>query len=205
MNQLQFANAFASLTGALSRDGMKKSNYFFPGIVSTLFVSVVILTLLARIGGAQQRTGHDGATLKNVLTTPDEGRWHLEPGEKWKYKSDPPTSGRHSPSSIKPGFFFDSQTPEKLVHSLEHGIIVIYYDNPPSRVLKHLFDLAETYTGYWDGVIATPKPGLGQTVILTAWRRMLHLNLFDIDQANLFIHAFRGKGPENRRDRRKEE
>lgn len=61
-------------------------------------------------------------------TLPDEGRWHMEPGEHWEYRSTPPTSGPHDPKWIKAGFYGTSQTPEKLVHSLEHGDVVIYYD-----------------------------------------------------------------------------
>jgi len=49
----------------------------------------------------------------------------------------------------------------------------------------------------WSGIVATPMPGIGEAVVLTAWRRMLRLDTFDAATAAAFIDAFRGRGPEN--------
>lgn len=43
----------------------------------------------------------------------------------------------------------------------------------------------------------TPRPGLGETIILAAWRRTLTLDPFDGDAAAAFIDAYRGRGPEH--------
>lgn len=132
-----------------------------------------------------------------VETMPDEGRWHLEPGEKWEYKSTPPTSGPHDPKWTRPGFYTEKQPPEKLVHSLEHGVVVIYYDRPGPRALSRMKEWAKRYTGKWDGIIVTPLPGLGNGIVLTAWRKRLRLESFDAQRARSFFEAFRGHGPES--------
>ena len=141
-----------------------------------------------------------GGDLANVKTMPDEGRWHLHPGEHWTYDSFPPTSGPHDPVPTPPGFYRKRQPPEKLVHALEHGNIVIYYAHPASEVMARLKKWAKTDTGRFDGVIVTPLPGLGSEVILTAWTKLLRLKPFDLHQAEAFLHAFRGKGPERGHD-----
>jgi hypothetical protein len=84
-----------------------------------------------------------------------------------------------------------------LVHALEHGHIVIYYDKPDAEALKTLRVWSGLYSGQWDGVVVTPKPGLGQKIVLTAWAKRLDQNQLDMPLAAAFIDAFRGRGPEN--------
>ena len=144
---------------------------------------------------SQQEEAPAGPT--GTETLPDEGRWHLEPGETWEYRSTPPTSGPHDPKWIKSGFYRTVQPPAKLVHSLEHGVVVIYYDRPAPDVLATLRGWTAKYPGKWDGVIVAPLPGLGRKVVLTAWRKRLRLDPFDADRAQAFIDAFRGHGPES--------
>lgn len=60
----------------------------------------------------------------------DLGRDHV-PKEKWekfKYNSNPPTSGPHDVDWIKAGAYASPQGDGFLVHSLEHGYIIISYD-----------------------------------------------------------------------------
>ncbi len=136
-------------------------------------------------------------SLSAVQTFPDAGRSHVLPGEHVTYADDPPTSGPHDPTPVQPGFYRSPHRPEYLVHSLEHGNIVIYYDQPGGDVLKTLRAWAGLYNGTWDGIVVTPKQGLGRTVILTAWTKMLRLDSFNVDAGAAFIDAFRGRGPEN--------
>ncbi|NDP38646.1 MAG: DUF3105 domain-containing protein [Rhodoferax sp.] len=139
-------------------------------------------------------------TLDKLQTFPSEGRYHLEPGEKWEYGQTPPTSGPHDPVPIKPGFYQTRQAPEKLVHSLEHGSVVIYYETLTPSALRQLKGWAKRYHGKWDGIIVTKLPGLGGAVILTAWTKLFRLDFFDPDKALAFIDTFRGHGPENGQD-----
>lgn len=136
------------------------------------------------------------AALDNVETMPSEGGGHVAQGQGVPYQSDPPTSGPHWPTPVRAGFYGDRQSPEMLVHALEHGNIVIYYDVAGTETLDSLRAWAGHFVGVWDGVVAAPKRGLRGEVILTAWHRMLRLDPFDAAAAAAFIDAYRGRGPE---------
>lgn len=57
-----------------------------------------------------------------------DGRDHLPEGTKIYYKFNLPTSGDHYPSWISKGFYDEPRPDGNLVHSLEHGYIIIWYD-----------------------------------------------------------------------------
>lgn len=166
-------------------------------ILSLALVALSVTGALAHEAMPAKQVPADDKALENVQTFPSEGRYHLEPGEKWEYGQTPPTSGPHDPVPTKPGFYKTPQAPEKLVHSLEHGNIVIYYEKPTPSALRQLKRWAKQHDGKWNGIIVTRLPGLGRTVILTAWTRLLRLDSFDPVKASAFIDAFRGKGPEH--------
>lgn len=108
-----------------------------------------------------------------------------------------PASGDHAPAPVPPGFYEDRIITEALVHSLEHGHVVIYYDDPGPAVLEQIREWTLRHQGPWDGVVAVPYPGLGAELVLTAWTRRLRLPEFSADTAWIFIDDFRGRGPEN--------
>lgn len=57
----------------------------------------------------------------------DLGRGHVQIGEKVEYNSNPPTSGKHYEEWIKAGIYDEPKDDRNLVHSLEHGYIVMSY------------------------------------------------------------------------------
>lgn len=57
-----------------------------------------------------------------------DGRDHLPEGTVIDYKFNPPTSGNHYASWITKGFYDEPRADGNLVHSLEHGYIVLWYD-----------------------------------------------------------------------------
>ena len=134
--------------------------------------------------------------LDAVKTRPDLGRGHVPPGQGVSYGDPFPTSGPHDPKWVEPGFYRTPQTPERLVHAVEHGNIVIYYDKPGDGVRQTLDWWTGLYGGQWSGVVVAPAPGLGAAVVLTAWRKVLRLQPFDGAAAAAFVDAFRGRGPE---------
>ena len=98
--------------------------------------------------------------------------------------------------TVEPGVYQEQQARETLVHSLEHGLIVIYYDQPDPAAFDILKDWAGLYGGPWSGIVVAPKAGFGEAIVLTSWNRLLRLGPFDPDAAAAFIDAFRGRGPE---------
>jgi hypothetical protein len=135
--------------------------------------------------------------LSKVKTIPAKGTTHLRPGQNYNYSEIYPTSGPHASRGTPPGFYDTPQRSVGLVHALEHGNIVIYYDKPGEKALEALRSWTALYPGAWDGVIATKKAGIGVSVVLTAWTKRLNLERFDRAAAAAFIDLFRGRGPEN--------
>lgn len=136
------------------------------------------------------------AALSRVRTMRYEGTGHLSPGQSAHYRGDPPTSGAHDRNWIEPGFYDAPQFRSRLVHALEHGNVVIYYDRPDPATRATLESWTGLFRGQWSGLVVTPGAGLGTTIVLTAWRRTLRLKQFDAAAAAAFIDRFRGFGPE---------
>jgi hypothetical protein len=136
--------------------------------------------------------------LARVETTPDRGGGHLEPGQGHSYGIAFPTSGIHDRVPIGPGFYTEPQRATQLVHSVEHGHIVIYYEDPGAEARDTIEAWTTLFGGNWDGVVAVPSSGLGKAVVLTAWRKMLKLDTFEPASAAAFVDAYRGRGPENK-------
>jgi type II secretory pathway pseudopilin PulG len=135
--------------------------------------------------------------LDAVETKQSKGRRHLSAGESYNYGETFPTSGPHALTWAPTGFHETAPHPTLVVHALEHGNIVIYYDQPGDEVLETLEDWTGLYTGRWDGLLAVPMSGLGKSLMLTAWTRQLRIDKFDAPLAAAFIDAYRGRGPEH--------
>ncbi|MEM7222423.1 MAG: DUF3105 domain-containing protein [Pseudomonadota bacterium] len=135
--------------------------------------------------------------LDAVQSHPNRGRSHFSPGGSYNYGEPFPTSGPHDPIWLDPGFYHAAMPATRIVHSLEHGNVVIYYDRPGDDVMEMIEDWVGLYPGQWDGLIATPSPGLGSAVMLNAWTKSLELDPFDPIAAAAFIDTYRGRGPEN--------
>ncbi len=137
------------------------------------------------------------SALTRVEVRRSEGRGHLGGGRQINYGANPPTSGPHYPATVAAGFYDTAKSRSNLVHSLEHGLVVLYYDAPGDAVMATLREWTGMFTGPWSGIVSVRRAGLGEKLILTAWRRTLRLNRFDEKAAAAFIDAFRGRGPEN--------
>ena len=135
--------------------------------------------------------------LDAVEKQPASTGGHLVPGQAAGYRDRMPTAGAHDPKWIEPGVYDRPQISTRLVHSLEHGMIVIYYDTPPEEVSAILESWAGLYGGPWSGIVVVPMPGLGEGIALTAWERVLRLKPFDAAAAAAFIDRYRGRGPEH--------
>ena len=131
----------------------------------------------------------------------NEGNEHLESGKRAFYKTDPPTSGPHDPRWLPPSIYKIEETrPELLVHNLEHGNIVIYFDRSglSEDDIAWLTELSKKYIGQWDGVLMVTRNDKANPLILTAWRAVLRLKGLEKERVMSFVDLFRGRGPENR-------
>ncbi|OGE43235.1 hypothetical protein A3B45_00740 [Candidatus Daviesbacteria bacterium RIFCSPLOWO2_01_FULL_39_12] len=58
----------------------------------------------------------------------DLGREHMAIGTEVSYNSNPPTSGKHYEDWIKAGVYQTAKDDRNLVHSLEHGYVIMSYN-----------------------------------------------------------------------------
>lgn len=132
----------------------------------------------------------------------DEGRTHVSFGEKVKYATNPPTSGNHYPDWTRAGMFDKPQQDEYLVHSLEHGYVIISYNCEKQKDPKAcVSQVKKTAQEIFDAkkqrkLIVTPRTNMDTFITLTAWTRMEKLDTMDKSKISVFIDAFRDHGPE---------
>lgn len=141
------------------------------------------------------RSGEE--SLEHVKAGHDAGGGHIAPGQSTGYPDRFPTSGPHDQKWIDPGVYDTVQPSTKLVHSVEHGMVVIYYDAPSPEAMTKLEDWASLYKGPWSGVVVTRAPGIGEELVLTAWNQTLRLSSFEAEPVAAFVDRFRGRGPEH--------
>lgn len=143
----------------------------------------------------------DEAVVAAVESFPNEGFDHVQPDTELQYDTRPPTSGPHYDGTVSAGFYEEPQTLGELVHTLEHGAIVAYYD--PDELTEgareSLRAWANNHTGAWQSFVVVPyyydDPGAPYT--LTAWQQMLRMDEYDAETVRAFCAEFLGRGPEN--------
>lgn len=135
------------------------------------------------------------AMRDRVVSEPSAGRNHVSGAVNYDHRF--PLSGPHNPTWVEPGVYDTPQRKERLVHALEHGNIVIYYDEPGAEIMDRLREWAVLYDNQWSGIVVTPAAGLGESIVLSAWTKRLRMDEFAPAPAAAFIDAYRGRGPEN--------
>lgn len=141
------------------------------------------------------------ALLEEVTQHPNEGTDHVSPDTDVEYDTTPPTSGPHYSGTVDAGFYTEAPPAGEIVHTLEHGAVVIYYDpdalSPEAE--DSLKQWANTHTGTWSSVVVVPHTdeSVDSPYVLTAWRHSLRLSEYDIDVVRAFLAEYLGRGPEN--------
>ena len=153
------------------------------------------------IEGAALDDSGDSEVLTSVEQFPNEGTEHVSSGQDIAYAQSPPLSGAHYNMATEGGFYEEPQPAGNIVHALEHGAVVIYYDesamNESTRASLQAF--ADTHTGYWRSVIVVPNTNESaeSDYVLTAWRHRLYMDSYDAQTVYEFLSEFLGRGPEN--------
>lgn len=150
---------------------------------------------------------------------PDDGRTHVTDGYDCRspagaaeaqecgadpYSSLPATSGPHWNTPNNWGVYSTPQRETQLIHNLEHGGIVIWYD--PEALDQAGIDRLTTYvnnqvSGGLAGrfrFILSPWGGedFGHPIAVTAWRNLLYLDQADTGAIDDFARAHYGRAPE---------
>jgi len=169
------------------------------GIGAILLLGLVILLLVFLFGSGTTDPGTVGT--RQV----DAGGAHIEGGNAGSgYTSVPATSGQHWNTADSPGpwgVYTSAQPQERVLHNMEHGGIVIWYQ--PSQVSTA--DVAaltqfvqQQITTERFKVILTPWSGanFGHPIALTSWNWLLYQDSVDLDVIRSFLDAHYGQAPE---------
>jgi len=130
---------------------------------------------------------------------PWQSRTHIQVGDSHEpYNSDPPTSGPHAGPATA-GFHSQPLPDENLVHNLEHGYVVLWYNckelsENACNTLKR--QIRNVIASGGKKLIAVPRDTLDTQIALTSWGRLYKLDSFDEEKITTFIQDFRGKAPE---------
>jgi len=143
----------------------------------------------------------DSDRLSEVEQFPSEGRQHVSSGQELSYAQSPPLSGPHYSRAVEGGFYENSQPAGNIVHALEHGAVVIYYNESAMNesVRASLQAFADNHTGTWRSVIVVPQENesVEADYTLTAWRNRMYMDSYDAQTVYEFLSEFLGRGPEN--------
>lgn len=133
--------ASESSTDTLTRYDAKQQERFHAyqsgrrkGIVKK-FAGIIVVVTVIGVGWllfSQKSTGTPPGQ-----SIPDLGRKHVPEGEIVEYNSNPPTSGPHDEQWEKAGIYDQPLKDEKLVHSLEHGYVIISYNCSVAPITNH--------------------------------------------------------------------
>jgi len=109
-----------------------------------------------------------------MLHLEDEGHEHIPQNSPTpKYKTDPPTSGKHvePPYQQADGAYLEMPDPIDFVHSLEHGRMEIQYAPDLSeKIQKELKGLYDTMYG---ATLLFPNTEMNYAVAATTWTNLL--------------------------------
>jgi len=151
--------------------------------------------------GGAAREIPDDPLLADAESFPSNGASHVSSGTDIDYEQMPPLSGPHYSRAASGGFYEERLPLGNLVHSLEHGHIVVHYDPDAlsAEARADLQNLTSTYDDPWASVTAVPHPEDDPETpyVLTAWQVRLAMDEYDPETVSAFTDAFRGRGPEN--------
>lgn len=176
------------------RNKNKSGLPFIIGIIVFVIASLFGLNYLSNQKEEQGKEYLDQNVDINVATFSEEGTDHTE--NKVSYKTFPPTSGNHSENPANYGFYEKTVPFENLVHSLEHGDIVIYYNSSISQKELEILRKISSITYEGSGIEVVPNNDIEKPIVLTAWTKMLELDSVDTKQIKQFIYEFIYEGPE---------
>jgi Protein of unknown function (DUF3105) len=136
------------------------------------------------------QAGRQAAGSQGVKTFPSAGRNHIGADRQpSNWNSTPPTSGDHLATPLPPGVYPGEQDMRALVHSMEHGYVVIVYKGIPQDQVDQLREFVDQRDG--SKLILAPYSGLEQNgVALAAWRNLEILQRVNMDVVQAFVNDY---------------
>lgn len=178
---------------AETRERKRRQAGILYGVGAVVLVGAAIAAFLVLRGGGpdlgiavpQLRGLHQGPYVYNQDILVDDAPARI-----------PPTSGNHFGTTNLPwGFLGEPLVPELVVHNMEHGGVVIWYQPERPELAGSVNRLVREVGRQC--VVAGSYTDMSFEVAATVWGRVLPLEAFDGAQLTAFIDAYRGsQGPE---------
>lgn len=129
------------------------------------------------------------------------GSEHLVAGTTFPYPTTPPAGGPHWEIPARCGIYAEPIPYEALVHTKEHGAIVMYYNSAawtPADIAQ-FGEFAREILSDGDRFVlvpAPPTPPLPRPIVLATWGYLLSLDEFEPNTIRAFVNEFENEGPE---------
>jgi hypothetical protein len=175
------------------------------GVIIVILVLILGSGATPNVGEIQPNDGQTHVTQGDDCRHPANANVQAECGGPDPYSSLPATSGPHWNGPANWGVYSTPQIETQLIHNLEHGGVVIWYD--PERVGADDLDTLTQYVNSqvasgisgrfkfilspWGGQDALPAP-----IVVTAWRYLLELDTADTSAIDEFTRAHYALSPE---------
>jgi hypothetical protein len=174
-----------------------------------ILVGAGIAVVIALVVGAVWLNMRAGAPVVGEQSFATQGNVHIAFGSQSpiEYNSTPPTSGPHYENLAGWGSHDEPVQYEHLVHNLEDGGIVVYYQCPEGCP-EIVDELTALLAPYWDaGRHVTLVPNdptwtvgnslplhkdMGATIAVTAWQKLLTMDAVDADAIRAFVERYEG-------------
>ncbi len=166
-------------------------------VAALIFAIVIVLVMQNRDSENVSAQGVDEAQAgcTEIEEHEVEGQQHVEVEP--EYGTNPPTSGDHLQTPAQSGFFDEPVRPGAVVHNMEHGQIIFWYDpDAPEKTIDLIEAVVEQEPV---ATIAVPWEQLESpyTFAMTAWGASQHCRNVSQEVVDAFRERFQGRGPEN--------
>jgi len=109
------------------------------------------------------------------------------------YTSNPPTSGPHGSTPVRRGIYSEPVSREQLVHNMEHGAVVIWYNcSDCDEVVASMREVAQAFLEDGRELVMAPYPDMeADAIALTAWTRLDKFSVGEYSEERLrtFVEA----------------
>ncbi len=192
---------------SMTRPRRKKTNIWYlmaSVIIAVLVIAGFVLGSMnfnrssASAGSANEYVEGVGVQQELMPVGPSGLNEHVSPSETVEYSTVPPTSGDHWDTPARCGFYEEGLPDERIVHNLEHGIIVVSYNLETEDEVEELRNAMESIplAEIW-GLTRFYDPLPVGTVAAATWGVLDTMQGVDRDRLAKFIETYAGNlGPE---------
>ena len=173
------------------RNGLRRRGW----VLALLLTGIALIA--AACGGGASFEDPRLVEFDDQFTTPGQG--HLQSGVSFPSATDPPYGRPHDGNLLPCGIYQDEQPPERYLHTMEHGAVVIHYqpDVFANEDVAALRQLGSALLQQGNRIVLAPNRSMSSPVVVASWGRLLPLESGDETAIRAFVDAFENDGPED--------